>query len=91
MERITVEADAGSPVGGGTEEKGLVGSCVAGCCGSGATVLSRPSPVDLRCCFNLALSPFLFTSHHSLSLFRLSVFAPFRVGTLFKFLCILAI
>lgn len=30
--------------------RGLVGSCVAGCCGSGATVLLRPPAVDFRGC-----------------------------------------
>lgn len=31
-------------------ERGSVGSCVAGCCGSGATVLLRPPAVDFRVC-----------------------------------------
>lgn len=32
----------------GKEKRESVGSCVAGCCGSGATVLPRPLPVDFR-------------------------------------------
>jgi len=34
------------PAGGW--RRGSVGSCVAGCCGSGATVLLRPPAVDFR-------------------------------------------
>lgn len=57
-------ADAGGSVGGGggREEKGLVGSCIAGCCGSGATVLPRPSPVELRRSHFLSLSLSLYLS-----------------------------
>jgi len=44
------EKARGGGGGGGSCGVESVGSCVAGCCGSGATVLLRPPAVDFRGC-----------------------------------------